>query len=73
MVINKGKILFIIMGCCISIQGLDHSEIHSAIVLQSIGENSRYHGTTERNRFQVYLLFIFIFNNLLLFLLIDFG
>jgi hypothetical protein len=49
------------MGCCISIEGLDHSQVHSAIVLQSIGENSRYHGTTERNRLQVDLSFISLF------------
>ncbi len=41
------------MGCCISVQGLDHDRIHSAIVLQAKGETARYHGTTERNRFQV--------------------
>ncbi len=56
------------MGCCVSIQGLDHDRIHSEIVLQSIGKNSRYHGTTERSRLQVYLLFFFILIILLLFI-----
>jgi hypothetical protein len=60
------------MGCCISIQGLDHDRIHSAIVLQSIGETSRYHGTTERNRFQVYLS-VFCILIKYYYLSIDFG
>ncbi|CAF0983147.1 unnamed protein product [Rotaria sp. Silwood1] len=40
------------MGCCLSIKTLDHDRIHSAIVLQTKGESSRYHGTTARGRFQ---------------------
>jgi hypothetical protein len=44
------------MGCCISIQGLDYDRIHSATVLQTIGETARYHGTTERHRCQVVFL-----------------
>ncbi|CAF2826797.1 unnamed protein product [Rotaria sp. Silwood2] len=40
------------MGCCLSIKGLDHDRIHSEIVLQTKGESSRYHGTTERGRLQ---------------------
>jgi hypothetical protein len=55
------------MGSCISIKELDHDRIRSEIVLESKGETCRYHGTTERARFQVYL-----FNFLLLIILIYF-
>lgn len=41
------------MGCCVSIQGLDYDQLRSPVVLQTIGDNTRYHGTTERNRLQV--------------------
>ncbi len=48
------------MGSCISIHGLDHDRIQSEIVLQTTGETARYHGTTERNRFQVFVSFVFL-------------
>ncbi len=54
------------MGGCISIHGLDRDRISSEIVLQTTGETARYHGTTERNRFQVFVSFVFYLNNLLL-------
>ncbi|CAF0843505.1 unnamed protein product [Rotaria sordida] len=40
------------MGCGLSIKGLEHDRIHSATVLQTKGEISRYHGTTARGRCQ---------------------
>jgi len=41
------------MGCCGSSNGLNHIEIKSDIVLEIRGDDVRYHGTTERGRFQV--------------------
>ncbi|CAF0794333.1 unnamed protein product [Adineta ricciae] len=40
------------MGCCTSAKGLDKEDIHSPIVLEVTGKSCRYHGTTERGRFQ---------------------
>jgi hypothetical protein len=48
------QITSVVMGCCVAIKGLDHDQIHSVIVLQTKGESSRYHGTTEQGRLQVY-------------------